>query len=165
MTSEELATHVAYSPYLRQFAIRVARASLGDRFYAIHGRLGDETRFWKGKQSGDAFVRTPTFRKWDTRLKCYLASDDPENGFFRELKKAINVVTANDLKGKEIDELRSLFPDDQVRQDMLGVLDKLICAQAIDFMGSPVSTFSKEIKQMRAITRYVFPELLNEPSP
>jgi hypothetical protein len=139
--------------------MKIAQASLGERFYAIHGRLGDEAYRWQGKESGAVFVRTPEFRQWDKNLKCYLASDEPNSAFFNELKRKITVVTINDLKGEELDEFRGLFPNHKVRDDMMGVLDKLICSQAIDFLGSSFSTFSVEIKIMRSNRKFVFPEL------
>jgi len=139
--------------------MQIADKALGPRFYAIHGRLGDELYLWDGKDSGAAFVRTAMFSKWDKSLKLYLASDDPNHHFFKELKSKIEVVTANNLKGPEVDRFRNLFPNSRVMKDMFGVLDKLICTMGIGFMGSPFSTFSSEIRVMRGTARYVFPEL------
>lgn len=139
--------------------MRIADSVLGRRFYAIHGRLGDEAYRWEGKDSGAVFVQTPEFRKWDKSLKLYLASDDPGNPFFRELKNKMKVVTSRDLKGKDVEEFRNLFPNNRVMQDMFGVLDKLICTQAIGFLGSFFSTFTLEIFVMRSRAKFVFPEL------
>jgi hypothetical protein len=150
---------VAYSPHLRKLAIKVAHAHLGPKFYAIHGRLGDEAYKWGNKDSGDVFMKSPSFRGWDKSVKCYVASDDPSNSFFDPLKKRMKVLTSKDLKGPEVNEYRSLFPNERVRNDMFGVLEKLICAQATGFLGSSFSTFSLEIKIVRGQAKYVFPEL------
>ena len=136
----------------------MAQAALGPQFYAIHGRLGDEAYKWGGKGSTEAFVKTEVFRSWNKHLKCYLASDDPNNKFFDALKQKIKVVTWLDLKGPEVDEFLALFPSENVRKDMFGVLDKLICTLAEDFIGTTFSTFSLEIKMMRGNSKYVFPE-------
>jgi GDP-fucose protein O-fucosyltransferase len=150
---------VAYSPFLRNLAIKVADESLGQHFYAIHGRLGDEAYRWRGKTSAQVFVQTAEFRTWNTeRNKVYLASDEPNARFFAPLREHATVVTVNDLKGNEIEAYRNLFPNHAIQMDMLGTLDKLICTQALDFLGSPMSTFSMEIKIMRSTRRYVFPE-------
>jgi len=139
--------------------MEIADKTLGPQFYAIHGRLGDELYLWDGKDSGSAFVRTPTFQKWNKSLSLYLASDEPQHGFFRDLKNRINVIIANDLKGPEVDRFRNLFPNSRVMKDMFGVLDKLICTMGIGFMGSPFSTFSRSIHIMRTSAKFVFPEL------
>ena len=102
--------YVAYTPHLRRLAIRIAQSSLGLRFYAIHGRLGDEASRWNGRDSGYAFVRTPQFRSWDTNLSCYLASDEPSSPFFADLKKHINIVTSRNLHNDFVEEFRKLFP-------------------------------------------------------
>ena len=138
--------------------MNVALAHLGPRFYSIHGRLGDEMYKWDGKDSGDIFVRSRHFESWDKSLKLYLASDDPNNAFFIPLRKHISVVTSLDLTGPDVDEYRNLFPTEQVRNDMFGVLDKLICSMGIMFLGSGFSTFSMEIRMIRAQANFVFPE-------
>jgi hypothetical protein len=150
---------VAYSPFLRKLAIKVADETLGERFYAIHGRLGDEAYRWRGRTSAQVFVQTPEFRTWNVqKYKVYLASDEPNSRFFNSLRERSKVVTINDLKGEEIEAYKNLFPDKTIQMDMLGTLDKLICTQALDFLGSSMSTFSMEIKIMRSSRKYLFPE-------
>jgi len=156
---KETRRHIAYSPYLRQMSMKIAQASLGSKFYAIHGRLGDEAYRWGHEDAGGAFVRAPEFHRWNKSLKCYLASDDPHNHFFKPLRDKINVVSIRDLSSKSLDEFGKLFPGTKVRSDMMGILDKLICVQALEFIGSSFSTFSNDILVMRGNFKYTFPEL------
>ncbi|KAH9261618.1 hypothetical protein BASA81_000274 [Batrachochytrium salamandrivorans] len=154
--------HTAYSPYLRDLAIRLANKAMNNQpFYAIHGRLGDETHFWEGKTSREAFMYTNTFRSWDKGLKIYLASDCPTCSFFKALRATKRVVTLDDLVGlDEMHEFSALFTNAKVRRDMMGILDKLVCIQAVGFMGSKFSTFTWDIMRSRNMRRFVFPELL-----
>jgi len=149
-------TFIAYSPFLRSLSRKLVTKALGSEFYAIHGRLGDLAKAWEGATSLKVFVRTKQFGHWNKSLPCYLASDQPDAPFFRELKNHIKVVTYKDLN---IQEYINLFPQERsMRMDMVGVLDKLICAQAKDFIGSFFSTFSAEIEYIRTHSKYVFPE-------
>jgi hypothetical protein len=147
---------IAYSRFLRDLSMKIAAETLGNEFYAIHGRLGDYASEWGGHTSKQAFVDTPQFHRWNKKLPCYLASDQPDSPFFAELKKHVKVVTIKDL---QIEGFLSLFPSERtMRMDMAGVLDKLICSQALDFLGSSFSTFTHEILYIRTHSKYVFPE-------
>ena len=49
-----------------------------------------------------------------------------------------------------------------MQNDMMGVLEQLVCAQSLDFIGTSFSTFSAWIEYMRKKKKYVFPEINNE---
>jgi hypothetical protein len=138
--------------------LRIAQEELGPHFYCIHGRLGDLAYKWGGKTSLSVFVRTPEFSSWNKDYPVYLASDDPNNVFFAELKSEVEVVTGDKLQGEGVNQFKMLFATPKVRQDMFGILDKLICAQSLRFIGSSFSTFTVDILRMRSQLRFVFPE-------
>jgi len=153
--------NVAFSPFLRNMSIKIVRAVLGEpfSFNAVHGRLGDLRYKW-GQTTSEYFVREARRRGWRIKTKVYLASDSPDDAFFRGLKSEYPVVDWKSLKYvKEVQDYMSLFPEKSgMQEDMFGVLDKLICAQAGSFIGTEFSTFTMEIKIMRSILAYVFPE-------
>lgn len=165
--SSKLATtlrrFVTFSPYLRQFALQLTRKHFPEgQFYAIHGRLGDEKYKWLGKSSNVILGRIHP--KWNYTRKLYLASDFPLDKFFDPVRHAFGrhkVVSLEDLdRAGDLQEFRDLFPLRDVRQDILGSVEKLICAQALEFKGSPFSTFTWDIERLRAYRRDLYPELL-----
>lgn len=150
---------VAYSPHLRALALRVARKFLRQgQFYAIHGRLGDQAERWEGRTS-QFFVQDAKFKTWGRRPLVYLASDDAKSEFFRALREVAEVRTLQDLDGPELQALSGLFASPKVRNDMLGVVDKLVCVQALDFIGTGFSTFTWDIRRYRSDRKQLFPEL------
>ncbi|KAH9253659.1 hypothetical protein BASA81_008277 [Batrachochytrium salamandrivorans] len=150
---------VAYSPHLRSLAMHVARKFLQQgQFYAIHGRLGDQADRWEGRTS-QFFVQDSKFKTWGHKPLVYLASDDPNSEFFRALRDVAEVKTLKDLDGPELQALSRLFASPKVRNDMLGVVDKLVCIQALDFIGTGFSTFTWDIRRYRGDRKLLFPEL------
>ncbi|KAH9254008.1 hypothetical protein BASA81_007883 [Batrachochytrium salamandrivorans] len=153
---------VTFSPYLRQFALRLTQKHFPQGvFYAIHGRLGDEKYKWLGRSSSVILGRIHP--KWNYTRKLYLASDSPADKFFDPVRNAFgkhNVVSLEDLdQAGDLQEFHELFPLRDVRQDILGSVEKLICAQAVEFKGSPFSTFTWDIERFRAFRHDLYPEL------
>lgn len=153
--------YVTFSPFLRQASIKIIRAVIGEpySFNAVHGRLGDLKNRW-GRTTSEYFVRQGRRHGWSLKTKVYLASDEPHDPFFGPLRSTFPVIDWTAFKDiKEIRDYENLFPEKSgMRQDMFGVLDKLICAQAKSFYGSEFSTFTMEIKIMRFLIKDVFPE-------
>lgn len=161
----EIEQHLAFSPYLRKLAVKLVRDKFPDgRFYAIHGRLGDERYLWQGKNSLAILNRKRVAETWDfANRPVYLASDSPKDKFFDPVRKAFaksQVVTLADMDATtELQEFKRLFPIKEVRLDILGILDKLVCAQAEEFEGSLFSTFTWDIERIRKYKSVLFPEL------
>ncbi|KAH9254009.1 hypothetical protein BASA81_007884 [Batrachochytrium salamandrivorans] len=162
---DEIAQHVTFSPYLRKLAVQLVKDKFPNgKFYAIHGRLGDERHLWQGKSSLAILNRKRVSDTWDfINHPVYLASDAPKDKFFDPVRKAFSkskVVTLADMDATgELQEFKRLFPIKEVRLDILGILDKLICAQAEEFEGSLFSTFTWDIERIRKYKAVLFPEL------
>lgn len=151
---------MAFSPFLRQLALKVAQESFaGSAFYCIHARVGDYRKHWHGSSSViSEFVQTQSFRKWNKKLPLYLASDEPRAPMFNQLKSKMRTKTSADLSGSAIGEFRESLEGSPMLGDLFGVLEKLLCAQALGFIGSSYSTFSMDISHMRSFRNFVYPE-------
>ena len=68
----------------------------------------------------------------------------------------------SDKLPKEIfKEFQNAFPKGKMRNDMLGLLEQLIAAQAKSFIGTFFSTFSAYIMFIREHKARLFPELVD----
>jgi len=135
--------HVRYAPYLRRLAVRIAREHFGgDEYYAMHIRMGDYTARQFG--SSLAFVRLARARNWRVRkFGVYVATEPRRDAnYFKPLVDAFNVTFSSDLSRKTLRPFLDVFPPGQLRQDMLGLFEQLVCAAATDFVGTSFSTFS-----------------------
>lgn len=150
--------YLPYSPHLRRLAEKIANQTMGPSFNAMHGRLGDYMHKWAGTSSM-LFVHKAREQHWNSKMPIYLASDDAMNRFFDPLKEVYQVKTYHDFDQGEVRQFLSLFPTQAMQGDMFGVLDKLICAAAKDFIGSGFSTFTVEIRFIRGNSKWLFPEL------
>jgi len=161
--------HIRFSYALRKRAIDIVHAMFpGGRFNAMHVRLADYSERWGTFQERSRSILAkplterfgPNKERMNRSVPIYLASDEPNNGGFAELKRQFKVVTAAQLPIDLVDSYRNLFPKSRIRYDMMGVLEQLICAQAIHFSGTSWSTFSEHITVIRESKAKLFPELV-----
>ena len=160
---------VRFAPALRKRAVEIVHVMFpSGQFNAMHVRLADYSARWGTFQERSrAILLKPLTERFGPKrelmnksLPIYLASDEPNNGGFVELKKLFTVLTAAHLPKDLVEDYRNLFPK-STRSDMMGVLEQLICAQAIFFTGTSWSTFSEHIEIIRASKRKLFPELVD----
>lgn len=164
----EIRKRVRYSKYLRDMAVRFKRELTHEKpLYAMHIRLGDMI----GARSSisnfvGSFIATAHFRHWATLKNALYVSTDKGRGGrdFLQLNHVfpLGVLYAEDIPKNLEGEFRKLFPNNRdLHEDMLGLIEQLICAQAIDFIPSPGSTFSIFISFLRLHRHDVFPEIIN----
>lgn len=164
-TMTKLKMRFRYSKYLRDLAVKITENSIGKNFYAMHIRMGDyKVSYDSPHLFVQSLVRTARSRKWRTqKFPLYVATDDEKKSGedFGPVYSAFSkVLFANHISKDLVREYRKLFPQESgLRADMMGILEQLICAQAIDFVGTSTSTFSAWIQFMRALRKYTFPEL------
>lgn len=158
---------VRFAPALRNLALQAVQqlfpgADETRNFNAMHIRLGDYSRRWPQSTSSrsQAFVNKAFGPQvTNPKLPLYLASDEVQSPAFNELRKRVRrVQSMRDVPVDLIKPYRELFPPTQIRLDMLGVLDQLVCAQANSFVSSEFSTFSEHIRLIRANRERLFPE-------
>jgi len=162
---------IRFSQPLRKRALEIVKKAFPDRrFNAMHIRLSDYTDRWGTYQQRARAVSMkpytdrfgPNKEKMNISLPLYLASDEPNNGAFVDLKRKLNVITIQRLPQELLEAYKNLFPKSRIRNDMAGVLEQLICAQAICFSGTDWSTFSENILFIRASKAKLFPELAQQ---
>ena len=159
----DLRHRVRYTPLLRDTALRLVKKRFGlpGKFNAVHVRLGDYT------------PRTPAAATYEKRcrgaglspdLPLYVSTEpNPPKGFFNALCKPTGTykcVFSKDLDKDTVNAFRSAFPPGQIRNDMLGIVEQLLCVAARGFVGTSFSTFSYAIAYMRKNRGSSFPELL-----
>ena len=145
--------------------MKIVNASLGSNFYAFHIRLGDYRAAHPDVVAFvNGFVGSARARGWKTKkYPLYIATDDvrkSQEEFGLIYNSFSNIYFAENFPKEMVHEFRSLFPPkSQMKNDMMGILEQLICAQATDFIGSGGSTFSAWIMFMRALRKFTFPEV------
>ena len=158
-TMVNIKKHVRYAPFLRRLAVDIAREYFGGPYYAVHVRMGDYAP--RQFSTSAVFVRKARSRGWKTRrYGVYVATEPHRNAdYFRPLVDAFNVTFSSDLPRAKLRAFLDVFPPGQLRQDMLGLFEQLVCAAAHDFIGTSFSTFSAWIEFMRTTSRFSFPEI------
>jgi len=158
-TMVKLRKFVRYAPYLRQLAVRIANTAFGPTFYAMHIRMGDYSD--RMGDSSVGFLRSARAKKWRARKYITYVATEParDKDYFAPLEQGMNVTFSTDLPPSVLDEFKKLFPPGQLRNDMLGLLEQLICVQAVDFLGTSFSTFSAWIVFARKFRGLLYPEM------
>jgi hypothetical protein len=156
---------VRYSPYLRELARRVVAETFPRQqpFNAMHVRLGDYKRL-RQLNSG-TFVAAAARLGLDRDAPLYVASDAPSSDkFFLPLLRAYkhHVFMADLTRDKPrvttwFKALLLSVPK-RMRNDLVGIAEQLIAAQAQRFLGSEISTFSKTIALQRKLLNASCPE-------
>ena len=124
-----------------------------DRYYAVHIRFMDDdgTELREGLlKSSTAFVWR--MRKWNTSLPLYVATVPGKRGspYFRSFKAKFSRTVFGDALERDpgVRELLASIPR-RMRETVLGIVEQLVCARAVGFLGTGFSTFSEHIRRMR----------------
>lgn len=160
-TMNEVRKHVRFTKYLRDLAIRVTQAALGEKFYAMHIRMGDYS--WRRNGDSSSYLRRAKSLKWKlSENKLYIATEpDRDEKFFAPLVSNAKVVFSSNLPKELVQDFRNAFPKGKIRNDMVGLLEQLVAVQSKSFLGTFFSTFSAFIIFMRENKATLFPELVN----
>jgi len=152
---------IRFTKYLRDLAVKVANAALGDQFYAMHIRMGDYA--YRRTGDGGRYLSRAYNLKWKIgTLKTYIATEPQrDEKFFEPLNKGLKAVYSQDIPKDLVQDFKNAFPRGKFRSDMIGLLEQLICVQAKSFIGTYFSTFSAYIMFMRENKAQLFPELVN----
>ena len=86
-TMDEVRKHVRFTKYLRDLSIKVSKAALGEKFYAMHIRMGD----YAYRRHGDASTYLGRARQYKWKLKeipTYVATEpNRDDKFFAPLDR------------------------------------------------------------------------------
>ncbi len=154
---EFIQRHVVYSPAIRKLAIDLSRSFSGP-FNAVHIRLGDYT----GRTPSSVSFLNKMLQgySFNTTYPLYIATEPTSSiSYFKPiLDKFPRVVFSKNLPNEPIMKFKSIFPPGQIRNDMLGILEQLLCVAAKKFVPTDFSTFSAWINFMRKHKEDSFPE-------
>lgn len=173
---EEVIPYFRYAPFFRAVAQDFGRSVLGNRKYlSIHLRLEDiSKRFYKRKRPinvADYFTKKLVQAQRNRKLpvgevtNLYIAQMPGTNlTIIKDLNEAFHVYTsanfsANPLLLKEFDTLFDLPLQIQLRNDVLGIIDQLICINSHAFVGTAKSTFSEYVQRVRRYPVHLRKEL------
>jgi len=161
MTMTLVRKHVRLAKYLRDLAAKVAKEALGDKFYAMHIRMGDYA--YRRTSDSSTYVARARELKWNVgTYKTYVATEpNRDTNFFAPLQKSLKVVFSSDIPKELLSDFKNAFPKGKIRSDMLGLLEQLIAAQSKSFIGTYFSTFSAYILFIREYKVELFPEIAN----
>jgi len=172
----ELYQQIQYSSYLRALSRVIVKGAFGDEaFNSFHLRLGDyEAMALKKNSDARSFVKHSKKHGFEKDKPVYLATDGKvfaENGtsfepYYRPLSYFEKLVTYRKLQSipaadEALQDFVARLPVNVVN-DMFGLVEQLICAQADNFVGTAFSTFSKTIRRMRRFLSKTFPEAPTE---
>jgi len=162
-----IASIVRYSPFFDEIARAVREHILGDEYTAMHIRLlyfvGSHTsrtsRFLKVAESTNLNFSRPLYISMD-------GTREEDGKHLKEiLKRFKNVYFREDLKKhpavatliNKFDSAFKGFVNPEFRDDVFGPVEQLICAHSVKFIGTAMSTFSKNIRSMRRGFNYLNP--------
>lgn len=161
----QIRQHMQYTDWIRASAIEAASMigptqpnGLMPQFSAAHIRRGDKS---DRTLSAYAFISLLKRAGVKSGSTVYIATEPSrDNSYFRPLVNAFNVTFSQKLshRSEPFRKFKYAFPL-ELRADMMGIIEQLICVQGKAFVGSPGSTFSSFITFMRKKTKFVFPEL------
>mmetsp|Transcript_586 Transcript_586/g.744 ORF Transcript_586/g.744 Transcript_586/m.744 type:complete len:476 (-) Transcript_586:1181-2608(-) len=148
--------HVVYSPYVRRLAIEYMKR-LGTHYNAVHIRLGDYFRHGRFPNPR-SFVNGLLTEGFSTDHVLYIATEPKRpKGFFDHFEKTFKVKYASDF-GDIVDSFRDNFKPNTIN-DVLGLIEQMICVGARKFRGTSYSNFSANINYMRTNRESHFPEV------
>ena len=147
---------IRYAPYFRNMAIRLSKHIMGGSFNAMHIRMGDyaQKRIDEYHQDvGSLFLYLSKKLKFaDASPNLYIATEPKSNySEFEGLTNTFNTMFSPQLHDDIVSEFDSLFTElqAQLRNDMFGNVEQMICALAIRFKGTSWSWFSQYIRLLR----------------
>lgn len=118
------------------------------RYYALHIRRGDkvnEANFGKVSHSPSWYIsRIQNLKEKD--LPVYIMTDEKDRAFFHEFEdNDITVLFHEDLPFvSELEDYLTKFPV-RMKMDILGLVEQLLGAYSLKFLGSGYSTFTTYI--------------------
>uniref|UniRef100_A0A7S2S375 O-fucosyltransferase family protein n=1 Tax=Mucochytrium quahogii TaxID=96639 RepID=A0A7S2S375_9STRA len=166
------AVRTRYSPFFNEIALAVKKHILGEFYTAMHIRLYyfvgvHESRTYR-------FVRRAEKMGVNFSLPLYISMDGTreedgkyipeilerfENVYFREdLKKHPVVLRLINQFDSAFKLGREFTSDTEFRDDIFGLVEQLICAHSRKFLGTAISTYSKNIRSFRKGFSHTNPE-------
>ena len=142
-TRNWLNRHIIFHKHLKALA-KLLAIPLG-KFNAVHVRRNDHVG---GKNSDRAspevYYARHELGRFDKNIPLYIATDEVDHAWFDPLKNALGfkrLMFWNDLNKGILDRALERYPL-AMRNDVLGFIEQLICANGVMFEGSVKSTFS-----------------------
>lgn len=150
----EVQRMVRFHPFLRRTASLLAGGINNGTYNALHIRFadGDASKIREGwlKPARTFAYRMQLAKFVNISPYLYIATVPKKRNspYFAKIKQKYKVIFSADLPEEPIDKALSSFPD-QLKPSILGVIEQLICARAIKFLGTGFSTFSEYIRYVR----------------
>ena len=170
---EEVIPYFRYAPFFRAVAQDIQKAVIGEpRYLALHLRLEDVSkRFYKRKDPidvadyfGTKLARLERGRIWvkgQKKAKLYVAHIPGTNlTLIQDLYERYDIFTSSNFSAsptvlKEFDSLFQLPLQAQLRNDVLGIVEQLLCINSQGFVGTSKSTFSEYVQRVRRYPRRI----------
>mmetsp|Transcript_4862 Transcript_4862/g.8653 ORF Transcript_4862/g.8653 Transcript_4862/m.8653 type:complete len:522 (+) Transcript_4862:265-1830(+) len=168
----KLFSKIRYSDLLMRNAENFVKYVLGtERYSSMHLRLGDKSfllsRFGVTKESeGESFSLAVRQMEVDPSGPLYLSTDGaPQHNSVQIVKKNFpniymrwwDYVPEHPEMQDAFDALDSLLPAKNLKFDMFGLVEQLICVRSVNFVGSGYSTYTKTIVRFRSYLYAVYP--------
>jgi hypothetical protein len=130
------------------------------KYNAVHVRLGD---YADRTPSSSSYERRCVNQGFTPDVPLVVATEpNPPKGFFNSLCKpsgTFKCIFSKDFNRTLVKQYMDVFPPGQIRNDMLGLVEQLVCVGADRFVGTDFSTFSYSISFMRKNKGAAFPEI------
>ena len=158
--AHQMYTTIRFTQGIRQVAMNVIDEffnSTNREYSAIHVRMGD---YADRTPPISDFKRKMERRNFRMDIPLYIATEPNSNKqLFRDLCNIYDCKFSKDFMDSTIlRKFAEAVPQGQIRQDMIGVVEQLICVAAKRFVGTSFSTFSAKIVEMRKFRSFAFPE-------
>lgn len=146
--------YVRFHPKLRSVARELSGYINGGVYNALHIRFadGDASKLREGwlKPARTFMFRMQLAKFVEKSPFLYIATVPKRrnSSYFSRIKLKYKTVFASDLRGDLIDEALKVYPD-KLKSSILGVIEQLICARSVKFLGTGFSTFSEYIRDVR----------------
>jgi hypothetical protein len=124
-----------------------------NRFYCVHIRFMDDD----GTLLREGLLKPATtfvwrMRKWNETYPLYVATVPGKrtSAFFKPFKSKFAVTVFGDVLERDVGVKTVLGSvPRKMRETTLGLIEQLVCARAVGFLGTGFSTFSEMIRRMR----------------
>ena len=146
-----------FNKCFRRYAAEFSKV-LGPNYNALHIRMGDYYRHGRTPNMDKLFAQMKElgFRREDP---LYIATEPKrDKDFFAQIEQKYDkVYYSSDFEFIK-ENLQEQFHE-KVVNDMLGIIEQLVCMIARRFVGTTYSNFSAYIRIMRRFTNELIPEL------
>ena len=144
-------THVMPANHIKKIARNIAE-ELGE-YNSVHIRRGDKVGEANFKQvSHDASWWASRMVKESPNTKVYIATDEAQRNYFDVFEKDyhLSVYFWESLPNFEtlVKPYLNYFPK-RMAQDILGMIEQLVCTYSVLFLGSGYSTFTTYVLRLR----------------